>query len=61
MVEAIKIKFPIEVLKVKVIKVFEKIGFRLVREGNHISMTKENPDGANMPITIPNHPRNVAP
>ncbi|MBM3178731.1 MAG: type II toxin-antitoxin system HicA family toxin [Chloroflexi bacterium] len=48
-------KFPIDAPKAKVIKAFEKLGFRLVREGNHIAMSRENADGTNAPLTIPNH------
>lgn len=31
--------------------------FRVVREGNHISMERENPDGSGTPLTMPNHRR----
>jgi predicted RNA binding protein YcfA (HicA-like mRNA interferase family) len=40
-----------------VIKAFERLGFRLVREGNHLAMLRENPDGTRTPLTMPNHPR----
>lgn len=48
-------RFPIDVPKVKVIKAFESLGFRLVREGNHIAMVRPNPDGTRTPLTMPNH------
>jgi len=48
-------KFPTDVPIKKVIKVFELLGFRLVREDNHIAMVRENADGTRTPMTIPNH------
>jgi len=48
-------KFPVDVPIDKVIKTFEQLGFRLVREGNHIAMLRENPDGTHTPLTMPNH------
>jgi predicted RNA binding protein YcfA (HicA-like mRNA interferase family) len=37
-------------------KALERLGFTVVREGNHIAMIKENPDGTRTPLTMPNHP-----
>jgi predicted RNA binding protein YcfA (HicA-like mRNA interferase family) len=48
-------KFPVDAPKAKVIKAFEHLGFRLVREGNHIAMSRENVDGTSTPLTMPNH------
>ena len=33
----------------------EALGFRVLREGNHISMIRENTDGTRTPLTLPNH------
>jgi hypothetical protein len=33
------------------------MGFHMVREREHISMERENPDGSKTPLTMPNHPK----
>ena len=48
-------KFPRDVPKRKVIKALEALGFETIREGNHISMRRINPDGSKTPLTMPNH------
>ncbi len=48
-------KFPADAPIRRVISTLEELGFRLVREGNHISMLRENADGTRTPLTIPNH------
>lgn len=50
-------QFPVDVPKTKAIRTLEKLGFRVVRAGNHISMVRENPDGSRTPLTMPNHRR----
>jgi predicted RNA binding protein YcfA (HicA-like mRNA interferase family) len=49
-------KFPVDAPIKKVIGTLEQLGFRLIREGNHIAMLRENSDGTRTPLTIPNHP-----
>ncbi len=48
-------KFPVDVPQVRVIKALQALGFRLVREGNHIAMERQNADGTRTPLTMPNH------
>jgi len=44
------VKFPKDIPKRKAIKILECLGFKIVREGNHIAMIKENPDGTRIPL-----------
>lgn len=49
--------FPVDAPIRKVVKALELLGFRVVREGNHIAMLRENADGRRTPLTMPNHRR----
>ena len=50
-------KFPIDAPKRKVVRTFEILGFRMVREKEHISMERENQDRTKTLLTMPNHPK----
>jgi predicted RNA binding protein YcfA (HicA-like mRNA interferase family) len=48
-------RFPVDAPKQKVIRALEALGFRVIREREHVSMLRENPDGSRTPLTMPNH------
>ena len=48
-------RFPADAPREKVLKALAALGFRLMREGNHLSMERENEDGSKTPLTLPNH------
>lgn len=51
------VKFPVDAPKRKVVKTLEILGFQTVREKEHISMVRKNPDGSKTPLTMPNQPK----
>ena len=50
-------KFPVDASKRSVIRALERLGFQVLREKEHVSLVRENPDGSKTPLTMPNHPR----
>ena len=50
-------RFPADAPKRRVVKALEILGFHTIREKDHISMIRENPDGSKVPLTMPNHPK----
>ena len=48
-------KFPVDAPKGKVLKALALLGFRIVREREHIALSRDNGDGTQTPLTMPNH------
>ena len=48
-------KFPTDAPKRNVVKSLEILGFCIIREREHISMERVNPDGSKTSLTMPNH------
>jgi len=50
-------KFPVDAPKKRVIKTFESLSFRMVRQREHIVMARDNSDGTQTPLVMPNQPQ----
>lgn len=48
-------RFPADAPRDKVLKALAILGFRLIREGNHLALERTNEDGSKTPLTLPNH------
>lgn len=47
-------KFPVDAPRKRVIKTFESLGFRIIREREHIVMARDNAEGSQTPLVMPN-------
>lgn len=47
--------FPVDAPIERVRRAFDRLGFQVVRDGNHISVLRQNEDGTRTPLTMPNH------
>lgn len=50
-------RFPTDAPKNRVIRALGRLGYRIIRERNHICMARENPDGSRSVLVLPNHRR----
>lgn len=48
-------KFPSDLPLRRVLCALGHLGFKVVREGNHIALARGNDDGSRTTLTIPNH------
>jgi hypothetical protein len=45
--------FPVDAPRDRVVATLRSLGFRLVREREHLAMARDNPDGTTIPLTLP--------
>ena len=50
-------KLPVDAPKIRDMRALSLLGFRVVREREHIAMVRDNADGTKTPLTMPNHTR----
>ena len=50
-------RFPVNAPKNRVVRALEQLGYRPIRERNHICMARENPDGSRSVLVLLNHRR----
>ena len=50
-------KFPVDAPKALVVRTLQRLGFRVIRQREHIAMLRIEADGTQTPLTMPNHSR----
>ena len=48
-------EFPVDAPLERVLRALEQLGFSLARRGNHLSLSRVEPDGTRTPLTLPGH------
>jgi predicted RNA binding protein YcfA (HicA-like mRNA interferase family) len=48
-------KFPVDAPAHRIVRALQALGFELIRQGNHLSLSRSEPDGTVTPMTLPGH------
>ena len=48
-------KFPVDAPRDRVLRALQRLGFELIREGNHFALARTNEDSTRTPLTMPNY------
>jgi hypothetical protein len=48
-------KLPVDASLDRVFAALSELGSRVVRQGNHVALARENPDGTRSTMTLPGH------
>jgi predicted RNA binding protein YcfA (HicA-like mRNA interferase family) len=48
-------RFPVDAPQDRVLRALKRLGFEVVRVGNHIALARTESDGTSTPMTLPGH------